>query len=229
MKTMKCLNIALTLVAASVAIRATADPGSMSTPMMKPTTAQQFVNDAAIGGMKDIRLSQMAAEASRNPEVKKFARRMMTDHQAINNKLEILVNQNGLIYPPTNIFAADDPNWRNPAIENPASVKGTYLLTTNLPNAVDYQVIKRLRTLSGREFDVEYVRQMVIDHINTIDEFAAWSHQPPDPVFGKFAADMLPTLRERSRMAEKLQNQLARQTADDRGKMRSKESATAKR
>jgi putative membrane protein len=191
-------------------------PGSMQTPMLKALTAQQFVDDAAIGGMKEVRLGKVALEQSQNAEVRNFANKMVADHTLANNKLRQLAAQEGLTCPATNTFAADDTNWRNPLVENPATLKGqgAYLLMTNGPDIADYQAFQHLKGLAGHEFDLAYARDMVTDHINAVNEFEAASRNLPDQALRKFAADTLPTLREHSQMAQRLENQLAGQTAD---------------
>lgn len=198
-------------------------PGSLQAAMLKNLTAQQFVNDAAIGGMKEIRLSKMVLGASKDAEVRTFATRMVTDHSMANRKLEQIARQEGLNCPATNTFAADDPNWRNPIVESSTTIKGqgAYLLMTNGPDVADYQALQRLKGLSGHEMDLAYARDMVSDHITTINEFEAASRNLSDPALRKFAADTLPTLREHSQMAQKLESQIVGQTAqsDDSKKL----------
>lgn len=188
-------------------------PGMMATPLLEPLTAQEFVNDAAIGGMKEIRVSQLALDRSQNAEVKTFATRMVTDHTAANHKLDMIARQEGLICPATNTFAASDPMWKNPIVENPGSEHGAYLLTEQLPHLDDYEAVIHLESLSGREFDQAYAEDMVSDHITTINEFEVASHNLGNPNLRKFARNTLPTLREHLQLAQNLQNQLNGQTA----------------
>ena len=218
----------LALVSSGAATVALADDGALTssngqstlqTPMLKALTAQQFVNDAAIGGMKEVRLSHLALRDSQNADVRNFANKMIADHTLANNKLEQIAQQEGLTCPATNTFAKDDPNWRNPMVENAATLKGegAYLLMTNGPDVADYHAFQHLKGLSGHEFDLAYARDMVSDHINTVNEFEAASRDLPDPALRKFAADTLPTLREHSEMAQKLENRIAGQTAESDG------------
>ncbi|HKB90194.1 MAG TPA: DUF4142 domain-containing protein [Opitutaceae bacterium] len=51
---------------------------------------RRFVEKAAMSGMKEVSLSQLAAERATNPEVKSFANRMVTDHQQANTELQAL-------------------------------------------------------------------------------------------------------------------------------------------
>ena len=52
------------------------------------TSDQSFVTEAAAGGLAEVELGQLAAEKSSNPEVKKFAERMVTDHGKANDQLK---------------------------------------------------------------------------------------------------------------------------------------------
>lgn len=178
--------------------------------MLNRLTAQQFVTDAALGGMKEIQTSKIALEKSQNGEVRKFAHRMVTDHSAANMKLMHIAQAKGLDFPATNTFAPDDPQWNNPMLTGSEQVKEAYLLTTNLPVST-YQDINRLKSLSGIEFDRAYALDMVNDHIMTVQEFELAQRDLTDPQLRQFAAETLPTLREHLQMAQRLENEVGAQ------------------
>ena len=201
------------LLALATPALAPADESKLATPMLKNLSEQQFVTDADVMGMKQIRMSQLAVETTQNDQVRKLADRLAAEQTAINNKLEALASQEHLNCPPTNMFASNDPLWYDPMVEHPETVKDDHLLTTKLPNLVDYQDIRHLRGLMGGEFDVAYVKDVVTDHINLVNEYTAASENMTDPKLRKFAADMLPEVRRHSQMAQRLEDQLAGQTA----------------
>ena len=174
--------------------------------VLSAITSQQFVSDAAIGGMKEVRLSEVALDKSQNPQVRALATRMVRDHSAANAKLEQIARQKGMDLPATNTFAIDDPNWNNPIITGSEQVKEGYLLTTNIPIST-YQDFKHLKSLTGKQFDDAYVQDMVSDHIMTIHEFEVAQRNLSDPELRQFAAQTLPTLRMHSEMAQRLENQ----------------------
>jgi putative membrane protein len=174
--------------------------------VLNAITSQQFVSDAAIGGMKEVRLSEVALDKSQNPQVRDFATRMVHDHSAANATLEQIARQKGMDLPATNTFAIDDPNWNNPIITGSEQVKEGYLLTTNIPIST-YQDFKHLKSLTGKQFDDAYVQDMVSDHIMTIHEFEVAQRNLSDPELRQFAAQTLPTLRMHSEMAQRLENQ----------------------
>jgi putative membrane protein len=199
-------KVVLALGISSIAIPALADENSSSTNQPPPTlTSQQFVSDAAAGGMKEIFLSEAALQTSTNDDIKKFAKHMVKDHSAANKKLAKIAGAEGLSFPPTNTFAADDPNWSDARISNPDSLKGAQILTMpNLPYLTDYLDIKHLQTLTGDQFAQAYLSDMASDHIQAVGEFEAASQSLSDPDLKKFATKTLPTLQKHSKMAQEL-------------------------
>jgi putative membrane protein len=199
-------RIVFMLVAAGATTLALADDSMSPTNQPLSTlTSQQFISDAAVGGMKEILLSEAALETSTNDDIKDFAKHMVKDHRAANKKLLKIAQEEGLTFPPTNTFLADDPNWSNPLIVDPASVKGSQLLTMpNLSYLTDYLDVKHLQSLTGREFDQVYLSDMVGDHIQAVKEFEMASQNLTDPEIRKFSVKTLPTLQKHSKMAQEL-------------------------
>ena len=199
-------KIVLLLGISSIAIPALAD-GDISPTNQSPTmlTPQQFVSDAVVGGIKEIFLSEVALETSTNDDIKSFAKRMVKDHGAANKKLMKIVEAGGLNFPSTNMFTADDPNWSNPLIMRPESLKGAQLLTlTNLPYLTDYLDVKQLQPLTGIQFDQVYLSDMLGDHAQTVREFELAAKDMTDPELKKFAGKTLPTLQKHFKMAQEL-------------------------
>jgi putative membrane protein len=60
---------------------------------------QTFVREAAIGGMAEVELGQLAAGKASSDAVKQFAQRMVTDHRKANAELNTLVQRKGLTLP----------------------------------------------------------------------------------------------------------------------------------
>ncbi|MBL9169489.1 MAG: DUF4142 domain-containing protein [Verrucomicrobiales bacterium] len=63
-----------------------------------------FVRAALLGGMKEVRMSEIAMERSESTEVKTFAQRMIQDHTKVNNQLMQLAQRRAWTMPPTNTF-----------------------------------------------------------------------------------------------------------------------------
>ncbi len=64
----------------------------------KPTEAD-FWNKAAEGGMAEVELSKLAATKATNPDVKKFAQKMVTDHTKANGELKTLAGKFNVTLP----------------------------------------------------------------------------------------------------------------------------------
>jgi putative membrane protein len=206
----KISKIILMLGISGIAVGAFADADVTATNQWPAAlTSQQFVQDAMAGGMKEVRLGQIALGKTQNADVKRFAERMVSDHSKANERLMSIAAGEGLGFPATNMFSADDSNWGYPLISDPNSLKGGQMLTlTNLPYLADYQAIYRLQSLSGEQFDQSYAAEMVNDHTNAISEFYAATQSVSDKKLNKYADRTLPTLRKHYDMAEELANKL---------------------
>jgi putative membrane protein len=205
-------KVSLALVLSGITCLTFAQDSKLTTPalpehMVNQLTAQQFVTDAAVGGIKEIKLSQIALKQTQNAEVKKFANQMIQDHTAANARLEQIARAEGLNFPAANTFTAGDPNWHNSIITGSQPGNQTYQLTTNMPVAA-YQDIKQLSGLSGPEFDEAYAKDMVSDHATAVHEFEVAGRDLFDVQLREFASSTLPTLRMHSEMAQQLANDL---------------------
>jgi putative membrane protein len=57
---------------------------------------QKFVQDAAKGGMMEIRMGQLGLERGASPAVKALSQHLVNDHTAANNELAALAKQKGV-------------------------------------------------------------------------------------------------------------------------------------
>lgn len=62
-------------------------------------TAQDFVNQAASGGLFEVQSSELALQRSQDAEVQQFANQMITDHTANNQELMATAQSAGLTVP----------------------------------------------------------------------------------------------------------------------------------
>jgi putative membrane protein len=60
---------------------------------------QNFVKDAAIGGMAEVELGKLAQQNSQDEQVKQFGARMVQDHGSANNELTTIANEKGVALP----------------------------------------------------------------------------------------------------------------------------------
>jgi putative membrane protein len=109
-KNSKSLAMAATLTGLLTAGPALiAQTQSTSSSMSKTTTTttsklsatdHKFVMEAAVGGMEEVQLGQLAAQKATDPDVKNFGQHMVDDHSKANSQLMQLASQKGLT-PPT--------------------------------------------------------------------------------------------------------------------------------
>ncbi len=62
-------------------------------------TSQQFVTKAVESNLAEIKASQLALQKAENPDVRKFAQRMVDDHTKANEQIEALARQKNLKVP----------------------------------------------------------------------------------------------------------------------------------
>ena len=190
---------------------------SPSTTSSEQMTDQQFVYKAALGGQKEIALSQLALEKSNNDEVKKFAQQMITDHSQVDKQLVQIAQTKGLSVPPTNAFqlalnsampsgvggTAESPRGSEQRRADSSTEKDKPFGMAQIPQS-ELAAAKKLQDQSGAEFDKAYVTEMCKDHEQTISKFEQASRSATDPELKRFASDTLTKLREHNHMAEQL-------------------------
>jgi putative membrane protein len=102
--------VATTVLASGVVLGAqtpaatTPAPQTMSHGKGKATgmaTDQAFVKEAAIGGIAEVELGQLASTKATNDKVKAFAQRMVTDHGKANDELKTLASSKNITVPAT--------------------------------------------------------------------------------------------------------------------------------
>ena len=62
-------------------------------------TGDNFLTEAASGGMAEVELGKMASTKAQNAEVKKFAQMMVTDHSKANDELKALAAKKNITLP----------------------------------------------------------------------------------------------------------------------------------
>ena len=63
------------------------------------SSGDNFLTEAASGGLTEVELGKMASTKAQNPEVKKFADMMVTDHSKANDELKSLASSKNITLP----------------------------------------------------------------------------------------------------------------------------------
>jgi putative membrane protein len=96
----RAILYATLLSAAALAAPAAASPqGSTVSASQLSKEDRDFVDDAAQGGLLEVKLGQLVAKQGSNDEVKRFAQRMVDDHTKLNARLAETARQLGVTLP----------------------------------------------------------------------------------------------------------------------------------
>jgi putative membrane protein len=135
---------------------------------------QSFVTDAMQGNMAEIQLAQLAQQKSQSQDVKQFAQKMANDHTQMNQK------------------------WFDPVARqlNVSEPKG--------PSKKDKKLIAKLETLSGDEFDKEYITAMLKDHQEDLKKFRQEADASQDPNLKQIAQQGSTVISQHLQLAEQV-------------------------
>jgi putative membrane protein len=69
---------------------------TMTTTSKMSAADSKFIKEAAVGGMEEVTLGQLAAQKATDPDVKNFGQKMVDDHSKANDQLKQLASQKGV-------------------------------------------------------------------------------------------------------------------------------------
>ncbi len=131
---------------------------------VKPTA--DFLRDAGVGDLFEIRSSELALKVSTDPEVKKFARHMISDHTRLSHEMKGAASQAGL--------AADLP--------------------TDLDGA-HQTLLTDLRSAQPQDFDHSYLEDQRKGHEAALGMFKAYGDKGSDATIKAAAASAVPVIQ----------------------------------
>lgn len=129
-----------------------------------------------MAGLYEVEAGKLALMRSKNPDVRAFAQRMVTEHNAAGVELSRIVSTK------------------------------TYAIPNALLLDADHQAkLRKLEKTSDRDFDTAYARSMLEGHDETLNAFMLASTETlVDADLRAYAGRMLPTLQGHRELALKL-------------------------
>jgi len=138
-----------------------------------PST-DEFVKDVATSDLFEIAESRLAASQG-GPQTKKFAARMLADHQKTTTELTALLHSANLgITPPTDLDSAHQAK------------------------------IDQLKQIHGEDFDKRYGADQITAHKDAVSLFQRYAKGGDNQPLKDWAAKTVPTLQSHLKMAESL-------------------------
>jgi putative membrane protein len=167
------------LAAQPVLAQDTQQPQAQGEQMQVAQEDMDFAMEAAQGGLKEVRLGELAQQQGKAQAVKDFGQRMVQDHGAANDKLKQIAEQKGIELP------------------------------QDLPEEAQSTLEELQQQQQGSEFDQAYMDEMVSDHEDDAAAFEDYIENAQDQDLRAFAEETLPILQEHLEMAKQTQEQVA--------------------
>jgi putative membrane protein len=122
-----------------------------SAPTGQDFGAKIFISKGMEGDQSEIQMGQLAQQKSQSNDVKQLAQKIVNDHTQMDEK------------------------WFKPLAKqmNVSEPKG--------PSKKDKKMAEKMETLSGNEFDTEYLTMMLKDHQKDLKEFQDEANSAQDP------------------------------------------------
>lgn len=112
---------------------------------------QSFVSDSMEGNLAEIQMAQLAQQKSQSADVKQLAQRLQSEHSQMNQK------------------------WFGP------EAKALSVSQPKGPSKKEKKLIEKLQSLSGADFDKEYITAVLKDQQNDLKKYKEESDAAQDP------------------------------------------------
>lgn len=187
-------------------------------------TAEQFISQAALSGMKEVATGKIAKRKGQAQNVKDYGNMMNQDHSKANAELMALAKSKNIkLQSHTELWSQPSGSAKNMETntvkgqqnnsdssantrssstmdQNKMKLDSSAVVSTtaesfSASSPADVKTeVQRLEALSGIQFDAAYIQMMLTDHKNSIALFERGS-QSSDPEVKAFATKHLPTLK----------------------------------
>jgi putative membrane protein len=135
-----------------------------------------FIKGATIGGMFEIKTSQLALKTSKDADIKKFASKMIKDHSKASNEMKSLLT-------------ADQAKIAPKKLDE--------------KHQAQYDALKKA---TGSDFDKQFVDAQVAAHDEAVSLFQDYFQNGDDAKLKDFATKTLPTLKSHQEHINMLQS-----------------------
>lgn len=175
------MNRSLVLVAALLCATGSASMAQdAATSAQSKASAKEFVDKAGTSGLAEVEMGELGAQKAKNGQVKAFAKLMVTDHTKANQELVTTIKGKGMQVPSSR---------------------------TDMHKAT---VEKFRQQDAGKNFDRDYMEQMVEDHKAAVELFeSAADEEKLDLDLRSYAKRTVPTLRDHLKQAQTILSKLA--------------------
>jgi putative membrane protein len=151
-----------------------------ATSAQATASAKEFVEKAGTSGLAEVEMGELGVQKAKNSEVKAFAKRIVADHTKANQELLTASKGKG--------------------VQVPSSRSAMHKATVEKFQQQD----------AGKNFDRDYMEQMVEDHKADIELFeTAADDGKLDADLRSYAKKTLPTLRDHLKQAQAIESKLA--------------------
>jgi putative membrane protein len=150
-------------------------PASAQQPAQpaRPAADAEFVMQGSAANLGEVNVGRLAARLASNPDVKKFAQRVVDDHSKANTELLAIINKK----------------------------RGAFRAAAQM-SPQQRQLANRLAQLRGAGFDRAYMQQMVDDHQKAVTLFENQAKNGKDKELKAFAEKHLPALKDHLKAAQ---------------------------
>jgi len=148
-----------------------------------PTADADYIQRIHEANQKEVAMARMAMDKAASPRVKSYAQKLITDHQAADKKLMAYADR------------------KAPDVKAEGRTTG---------GAVADQTESRLSSLSGSDFDKEFVNVMLEDHDRTLDLVKSARDSASDKQLRAVYDGMVPKLEAHKKMAKDLADRVVK-------------------
>lgn len=175
------MNRSLILAAAlSCAMGSASMAQDGATSAQSSSSVQEFVDKAGTSGLAEVEMGELGVKKAKNGQVEAFAKRMVEDHTKANQELVNAIKGKG--------------------VQVPSSRTAMHKATVEKFQQQD----------TGKNFDRDYMEQMVEDHEAAVELFeTAADDEKLDVELRAYAKRTLPALRDHLKQAQTILSKLA--------------------